>query len=65
MLAQLQDLDNMAAALNSDVAAGLAARRAAWADMTAQQRRKLARAATREFREWLEDRREHGHGKPA
>lgn len=55
MSAALQDLDNISTALRCEVAADIAARRALWCDLTPRQRRKLARAAVREFCEWLQE----------
>lgn len=56
MNTQLQDLDSTATDLRSQAAAALAARRAAWRDMTTRQRRRLTRAAIKDFEKWLEGR---------
>jgi hypothetical protein len=60
VLAQLQDLDTNMTALRSEAAARLAARRAAWRSMTPRQRRRLTKAAIRDFEKWLE---EHPRGR--
>jgi hypothetical protein len=66
MLAPLADLDNISTRLRDQRATDLAARRAAWRDMTPQQRRRLTKAAIRHFENWLEERTgPHGRRKPA
>jgi hypothetical protein len=63
MLASLQDLDTTMTTLRSAAAEKLAACRAAWRDMTPRQRRRLTKAAIREFEKWLEEHPNRGRAK--